>query len=275
LELFGTEGLASFLVNATDSREDVFMGSFFAEHGIWTSDTRDEQGAWRYGGHGDAEETFLFSGVGHVQPKRLAKKYKGYEYPNGLDGVSAQLVSIHLKNAGRRARRNKSIPDLIQRYHEILYPDDSCPAGDEVMQYIVDNRRLKVAAHLDSTRPSGLRFVFVGDSVDRYQYLSLTYYLRWGIWFGDNTAKDAPFLKNFCFMNATVEHGTNTLLRRRGCLRLTNPVIATGKASRVSTSTIVPAKTDSIMILDSTTPSLFYGSGGFTGPGSLGCVGGV
>jgi len=35
----------------------------------------------------------------------------------------------------------------------------------------------------NDTRPSGLRLVLIGDSITRYQYLSLAYFLRHGHWF--------------------------------------------------------------------------------------------
>ena len=34
-----------------------------------------------------------------------------------------------------------------------------------------------------SSRPQGLRVVFMGDSIMRYQYLSLVYFARYGVWF--------------------------------------------------------------------------------------------
>ena len=41
-------------------------------------------------------------------------------------------------------------------------------------------------------RPSGLRLVFMGDSITRYQYVSLVYFLRYGHWF--NESKFDPHL---------------------------------------------------------------------------------
>jgi glycoprotein-N-acetylgalactosamine 3-beta-galactosyltransferase len=120
LKVFGERGLDSYGANATDSREDVFMGRFFWEQGIYTIDTRDETGAWRYLGH--LEKMYHFDGHRSVvQPKRLAAKFPGYHYPPGMEGISAQVVSVHLKDGA------KSIPDLMRRYHDVLYRDDSCP----------------------------------------------------------------------------------------------------------------------------------------------------
>lgn len=194
LQLFGERGLDSFLSNHTDPREDLFIGSFFASHGIWTSDTRDATGAWRYGGNGDAQETSLYDGVrgSSVAPKHLANRYPGYRYPPHLDGVSAQTVALHLKNAGKRARVNPSIPDLIRRYHAILYRNAECDANEDD-----DSVQLRGPG-----RPTGLRLVMLGDSVDRYQYLSLVYYLRWGRWFHGKTNREQgapPTFRSYLF----------------------------------------------------------------------------
>jgi hypothetical protein len=50
--------------------------------------------------------------------------------------------------------------------------------GDSIGQLRVDAgfRELRIA-------PRNLRIAFVGDSITRYQYLSLVYFLRWGSWF--------------------------------------------------------------------------------------------
>jgi hypothetical protein len=48
LQFFVKECLPSFLPNATDSREDVFLGGCLASNGIHTVDTRDDEGGWRY-----------------------------------------------------------------------------------------------------------------------------------------------------------------------------------------------------------------------------------
>jgi hypothetical protein len=43
---------------------------------------------------------------------------------------------------------------------------------------------------LTRPRPRNLRLAFLGDSVTRYQYLSLAYFLRWGRWFDPDTIKN-------------------------------------------------------------------------------------
>jgi glycoprotein-N-acetylgalactosamine 3-beta-galactosyltransferase len=206
LQLFMEEGFSIFLPNQTDPREDVFMGSFFAEKGIWTSDTRDKTGAWRYAGNGDAEASFQFDGtVSQLQTKKLAQKYKGYDYPTGLEGVSEQTVSFHLK---RKGRPPSAIPDLIYRYHDILYRSDHCENNINNNQHSDEPQQVKEDRHIvpneaaavDLNRPKGLRLVMLGDSVDRYQYLSLAYFLRWGVWYGEkNEANEVPSFRSLLF----------------------------------------------------------------------------
>jgi hypothetical protein len=43
---------------------------------------------------------------------------------------------------------------------------------------------------LTRPRPRNLRLAFLGDSVTRYQYLSLAYFLRWGRWFDPDTIQN-------------------------------------------------------------------------------------
>ena len=46
-----------------------------------------------------------------------------------------------------------------------------------------DEKALLHSLSLIRQRPTGLRLAFVGDSVTRYQFLSLAFFLRWGRWF--------------------------------------------------------------------------------------------
>ena len=48
LTMFAEDCLPNFLPNATNSREDMYVGGCFAARGIHTVDTRDETGAWRF-----------------------------------------------------------------------------------------------------------------------------------------------------------------------------------------------------------------------------------
>jgi hypothetical protein len=48
LQFFAKECLPIFSPNATNIREDVFVGGCLASNGIHTVDTRDDEGTWRY-----------------------------------------------------------------------------------------------------------------------------------------------------------------------------------------------------------------------------------
>lgn len=59
------------------------------------------------------------------------------------------------------------------------------PINDNPALVVTDDQDPLTLANLDliRTRPRNLRIVFVGDSITRYQYLSLAYFLRFGRWF--------------------------------------------------------------------------------------------
>jgi hypothetical protein len=126
LDLFGTEGLSKFYVNNTDSREDAYMGGFFQERGIYTTDTRDEKGAWRYMIEG-LETMYKFDGViSPIVPLKMKDLYKNLTYYPSIDGVSSQAVSFHLKDYGTPAE----VPNLVYRYHELLNYNADCEAAE-------------------------------------------------------------------------------------------------------------------------------------------------
>eukprot|EP00979_Chaetoceros_neogracilis_P014121 scaffold4445_cov262-Chaetoceros_neogracile.AAC.15 len=122
LDLFGTVGLATFLPDNYDSREDVFMGSFFNGTKVYLTDTRDQQdNSARYGG--SAEKMYLSDSKkpGPDSPKMLAKVY-GIVRPDGLDNVSHQYIAFHLKDdKDMLLSLNRTVAELIHRYHAILY----------------------------------------------------------------------------------------------------------------------------------------------------------
>jgi hypothetical protein len=101
----------------------------------------------------------------------------------------------------------------IERSGELQYDDDdviatepasepaSVPNCQPTTDTWVSNRTGKLPdpgedagiAHtmsLTRPRPRNLRLAFLGDSVTRYQYLSLAYFLRWGRWFDPDTIKN-------------------------------------------------------------------------------------
>ena len=123
LLLFVKECIPNFLPNATNSREDMYIGGCFHDYGIFTVDTRDENGAWLYMSQ-DAETHSKFgSMVGQKKsmqggatwlPDNIEKKY-GIKSLPGLDGVSKHGIAFHLKV------KNISSVDLMYRYHSILH----------------------------------------------------------------------------------------------------------------------------------------------------------
>jgi hypothetical protein len=89
----------------------------------------------------------------------------------------------------------------IERSGELQYDDDDVNAPASNCQPTTDNRTDKVfdptedagithTMSLTRPRPRNLRLAFLGDSVTRYQYLSLAYFLRWGRWFDPDTIKN-------------------------------------------------------------------------------------
>lgn len=124
LDLFASRIWEWEAVNLTDSREDVFMGSVFFENRVILSNTQDEEGAFRYGE--EAEAMHRQGGRLRCNPYRELKDRYGITTGTGIDSVSKQMVSFHLKMAkDRLARMNATISDLIYRYHALLH-DDLC-----------------------------------------------------------------------------------------------------------------------------------------------------
>uniref|UniRef100_A0A7S0GKP7 Uncharacterized protein n=1 Tax=Proboscia inermis TaxID=420281 RepID=A0A7S0GKP7_9STRA len=51
-----------------------------------------------------------------------------------------------------------------------------------------DPRNVEFKAHTYRRKPEGLRLLMMGDTVTRYMYLSLTYYLSHGTWYSENNS---------------------------------------------------------------------------------------
>jgi len=118
LEFFGKVGLPSYLASNKDSREDLFMGSFFTQHGIFLSHVTDRFKGSRYG------ETAAITNQPCSMPKncpglKLMMERYGYGMGDNLEGVSEEMSSFHLKHDYKG--RLGSVPELIYRYHAILY----------------------------------------------------------------------------------------------------------------------------------------------------------
>lgn len=95
LVLFAEDGLPSFLPEAIDAREDVFLGSFFCELGHYVSDTSDNKCSFRYN-HADAQTQYDFKGRSPTNIKYI-KSFANIDYKQGIDSVSQQTIGFHLK----------------------------------------------------------------------------------------------------------------------------------------------------------------------------------
>lgn len=80
--------------------------------------------------------------------------------------------------------------EVYDRVSSIIYGSVSDKSGVEESPLVSvqgkeywDDPRILENEDLIRARPRNLRLVFVGDSITRYQYLSLAYWLRYGRWF--------------------------------------------------------------------------------------------
>ncbi len=122
LELFGSK-INSFMANSTDSREDLYIGGFFCKEGIFISDTHHAtNGGWRFSD--SATRAYYYEGRSPISPQQLKRVY-GFDILKGMDSVSHDAVSFHLKDDEKRIKEaGYSIADLMYRYEAILY--DTC-----------------------------------------------------------------------------------------------------------------------------------------------------
>jgi len=128
LKLLGEVGLPTFLPNATDSREDVFIGSFFSGQNVILTNTQDLSGAFRY--WGSAETGFNYIGVSQIRPAKLKATLGIADIPFGLGSISENQIGFHLKDDWDWLKRfNHSLSELIYRYHAVL--DNWCEEGDD------------------------------------------------------------------------------------------------------------------------------------------------
>jgi hypothetical protein len=125
LEMWGRRGADAFRVHQHDSREDVFMGIFFA----W--DTQDDEGGWRFGS--SAEATSRFSGRNSpIAPLRLQSVFN-FSNKIGIHHVSKHQISFHLKDCKKRlAAMRLTTTDLIFRYHAFF--NEWCPNDDKGLE---------------------------------------------------------------------------------------------------------------------------------------------
>mmetsp|Transcript_32204 Transcript_32204/g.70790 ORF Transcript_32204/g.70790 Transcript_32204/m.70790 type:complete len:428 (-) Transcript_32204:149-1432(-) len=117
LRLFVERALGSHLVDNIDSREDVFTSVLMDKIGISVSDTRDEEGLFRYM---------------HMNPPAFVQRFSTRIFlkptlpplPDGIKKVSKETVAIHLNynlqgfRKGKYSRRD--VEELMYRFHDIL-----------------------------------------------------------------------------------------------------------------------------------------------------------
>jgi glycoprotein-N-acetylgalactosamine 3-beta-galactosyltransferase len=127
------EQLPTFLPDAVDSREDVFVGSI-----LKISNTRDSKLYVRYGG--SAEAMSHFNGIGPESPKRVAAMLKLPPIPLGIDGVSEQFIAFHLKDDKEMLQeKNLTVADQIYRYHTFFH--DWCNNSEVFINILVSKLR--------------------------------------------------------------------------------------------------------------------------------------
>ena len=118
LDLFA-DGLDSFCPDSVDSREDVFVGSFFCERGVRLSYTLDDSGGLRFGP--SAEFSHDYGGVSQIEPKRLKRVY-GIDIPLGAASASSRQITFHLWNDRKRLQgEGHTVAEEMYRYHAILH----------------------------------------------------------------------------------------------------------------------------------------------------------
>ena len=128
LKLLVEDGIPTFLPNATDSREDVFVGSIFAGMGIFVADTFDVKGGARFFGTAQLSYEILCenkrSVLNYPQLKML------FHFQGDRPRFSEQQIGFHLKDDLERLELNGlTTSDLMYRYHALLY-DEFCPDLD-------------------------------------------------------------------------------------------------------------------------------------------------
>ena len=118
LEFFGKVGLPSHLASYKDSREDIFMGDFFTQHGIIVSHVTDRFNGTRYGSTAFSSNKPFAEFIACPGTKSTMKRY-GYGMVDNLEAVSEEMSAFHLKRWNEKKRG--SVPELIYRYHAVLY----------------------------------------------------------------------------------------------------------------------------------------------------------
>jgi len=118
LDIFVEQGIPSFLPDSHDSREDVFLGSWFCSAGVYVTHSTDENNGQRY--WSSAEFSSKYNGNSPVQPKRL-KQLFNISIPLGGNSASSQQIGFHLKDDKKMLEmQGHTIAEQIYRYHALL-----------------------------------------------------------------------------------------------------------------------------------------------------------
>ena len=128
LQMWGEQGADYFLPHKRHSIEDVFMGRFFFHHGVFVSDTQDDDGCYRF--DSNAEIIFRFDGKGgFIKPQLLQSRF-GFHNRIGYDSGSKYHITFHVKSTIRRVKgQGYSAADVIRRYHAFFH--SWCPNDNE------------------------------------------------------------------------------------------------------------------------------------------------
>lgn len=112
------QGIPTFLPDNKDSREDVFLGSFFCEVGVYISHSNDENDGERY--WSSAEFSSKYDGKSVVGPKMLKQRFN-ITIPLGEESASMQQIGFHLKDDKKMLEeQGHTIAEQMYRYHAIL-----------------------------------------------------------------------------------------------------------------------------------------------------------
>jgi hypothetical protein len=142
--------------------------------------------------------------------------------------ISSTTVAFHLsknhKTRGKRPRK-KHQDDGIRRYHAILYglcqtnETNDEMTGMHAMGVPTGSARLLNSSTMlqSDPRPRDLRVAFVGDSITRYQYMSLSYYLRFGRWLRNDVKPNILQEKHFGDWNEYFNYSKFALAPNEQC----------------------------------------------------------
>lgn len=120
LTLWGAKGTDTYFPTSIDSREDIMMFSFLSDNHVFISDTIDSNGAHRF--TESAEFVYNFNGKNGPTSPLMLKRFLDIPMNTKMEYASETLIAFHLKlDKKRLQKQNRSIADLMLRYHAVLY----------------------------------------------------------------------------------------------------------------------------------------------------------